>query len=162
MCICHPLSSIHMISVEWYVGAAGHWSAPDHARRQTDYINQQLWSCVAVVQLLVSPRSKTLRDCYFSCMVGASCVLKWLWKLTQATGSFCFLPPQIKFFIDPYRVVGYFKTCPIQGGADYCKMCYRKKTQGTFQEKQHKYDITTQVCHLSGTFMWRLMGGGIW
>jgi hypothetical protein len=44
---------------------------------------------------------------------GESCNLKWLWKLTQAPGSCCFLPPQIKFFIDPFRVVAYFKTCPM-------------------------------------------------
>jgi hypothetical protein len=45
---------------------------------------------------------------------GESCNLKWLWKITQqAPGSCCFLPPQIKYFIDPYWVVSYFKTCPM-------------------------------------------------
>ncbi len=44
---------------------------------------------------------------------GESCNLKWLWKITQARGSCCFLPPQIKYFIDPYRVVSYFKSCPM-------------------------------------------------
>ena len=44
---------------------------------------------------------------------GETCDLKWLWKITQAPGSRCSLPQQIKFFIDPFRVVGYFKTCPI-------------------------------------------------
>jgi hypothetical protein len=42
---------------------------------------------------------------------GESCDLRWLWKITQAPGSCCFLPPQIKYFINPYRVVSYFKTC---------------------------------------------------
>ncbi len=32
-----------------------------------------------------------------------SCNLKWLWKITEAPGSRCFLPPQIKYFIDPYH-----------------------------------------------------------
>jgi hypothetical protein len=44
---------------------------------------------------------------------GESCDLKWLWKITQAPGSCCFLPPQIKYFIDPYQVVSYFKSCPM-------------------------------------------------
>ena len=44
---------------------------------------------------------------------GESCDLKWLWKITQAPDSCCFLPPQIKHFIDPFRVVSYFKTCPL-------------------------------------------------
>ena len=44
---------------------------------------------------------------------GETCDLKWLWKITQAPGSNCSLPQQIKFFIDPFREVGYFKTCPI-------------------------------------------------
>ncbi len=44
---------------------------------------------------------------------GELCNLKWLWKITQVPGSCCFLPPQIKYFIDPYRVVSYFKSCPM-------------------------------------------------
>jgi hypothetical protein len=34
---------------------------------------------------------------------GENCDLKWLWKITQAPRSCLSFPPQIQFFIDPYR-----------------------------------------------------------
>jgi hypothetical protein len=56
-----------------------------------------------------------------------SCNLKWLWKISQATGSCCFLPLQIKYFIDPYRVVSHFKSCPMNKTKSkicLCDICY--------------------------------------
>ena len=35
---------------------------------------------------------------------GETCDLKWLWKITQAPGSRCSLPQQIKFFIERTNV----------------------------------------------------------
>jgi hypothetical protein len=54
---------------------------------------------------------------------GETCDLKWLWKITQAPGSRCSLPQQIKFFIDPFWVVGYFKTCPINKTKSKIESC---------------------------------------
>jgi hypothetical protein len=41
---------------------------------------------------------------------GENCNLKWLWKITQAPRSCLSFPPQIQFFIDPYRVITSFKS----------------------------------------------------
>ena len=43
---------------------------------------------------------------------GESCDLRWIWKLTQAPRSTLSLHPQLKFFLDPYKVVSEYKTCP--------------------------------------------------
>ena len=43
---------------------------------------------------------------------GETCDLKWLWRLTQAPNSRYSLPDNIKYFIDPYRVIEKYKTCP--------------------------------------------------
>ena len=42
---------------------------------------------------------------------GEVCDLKWLWRLTQAPNSRYSLPENIKFFIDPYRVIEKYKSC---------------------------------------------------
>jgi hypothetical protein len=42
---------------------------------------------------------------------GEACDLKWLWKLTQAPNSMYSLPPNIKYFIDPYHVILQYKSC---------------------------------------------------
>ena len=42
---------------------------------------------------------------------GEACDLKWLWRLTQAPNSRYSLPENIKFFIDPYRVIEKYKSC---------------------------------------------------
>ncbi len=44
---------------------------------------------------------------------GETCDLKWLWKITQASWSRLSFPPQIQFFIDPYRLITGFKLCPL-------------------------------------------------
>ena len=40
---------------------------------------------------------------------GATCDLKWLWKVTQAPLSALHLSSKIKYFIDPYRVIKKYK-----------------------------------------------------
>ena len=42
---------------------------------------------------------------------GEACDLKWLWRLTQAPNSRYSLPANIKYFIDPYRVIEKYKSC---------------------------------------------------
>ena len=42
---------------------------------------------------------------------GEACDLKWLWRLTQAPNSRYSLPENIKFFVDPYRVIEKYKSC---------------------------------------------------
>jgi hypothetical protein len=42
---------------------------------------------------------------------GAACDLKWLWRLTQAPNLMYSLPPNIKYFIDPYHVIEKYKSC---------------------------------------------------
>ncbi len=42
---------------------------------------------------------------------GEACDLKWLWRLTQAPNARYSLPENIKFFIDPYRVIEKYKSC---------------------------------------------------
>jgi hypothetical protein len=42
---------------------------------------------------------------------GEACNLKWFWRLTQAPNSRYSLPANIKFFIDPYRVIKKYKSC---------------------------------------------------
>ncbi len=44
---------------------------------------------------------------------GETCDLKWLWKIMQAPRSHLSFPPQIQFFIDPYRVITGSKLCPL-------------------------------------------------
>ena len=42
---------------------------------------------------------------------GEACDLNWLWRLTQAPNSRYSLPENIKFFIDPYRVIEKYTSC---------------------------------------------------
>jgi hypothetical protein len=42
---------------------------------------------------------------------GEACDLKWLWRLTQAPNLINSLPLNIKYFIDPYRVIEKYKSC---------------------------------------------------
>ena len=42
---------------------------------------------------------------------GATCDLKWIWKLTQAPQSLLNMPHKIKYFLDPYRVMKLYKRC---------------------------------------------------
>ncbi len=44
---------------------------------------------------------------------GETCDLKWLWKLTQAPTSTMIIPPKLKCFIDPLRVIKHYKSCPL-------------------------------------------------
>ena len=44
---------------------------------------------------------------------GATCDLKWIWKLTQAPFSRCSMPTKLKYFMDPYRVIDAYSSCPI-------------------------------------------------
>ena len=44
---------------------------------------------------------------------GESCDLKWLWKLTQSSTSKLNMPPQVKHFLDPLKVIREYKSCPI-------------------------------------------------
>ena len=44
---------------------------------------------------------------------GETCDLKWLWRLTQAPRSTLSLPPMIKYFIDPLRVIRNCKGCKL-------------------------------------------------
>ena len=42
---------------------------------------------------------------------GETCDLKWLWKLTQAPRSPYALPSEMKYFLDPLKVIKHFKGC---------------------------------------------------
>ncbi len=42
---------------------------------------------------------------------GETCDLQWLWRLTQAPNLMYSLPPNIKYFIDPYCVIEKYKSC---------------------------------------------------
>ena len=44
---------------------------------------------------------------------GATCNLKWIWKLTQATKSPYLVPDVMKFFLDPLRVIKRYKGCKL-------------------------------------------------
>jgi len=44
---------------------------------------------------------------------GENCDLKWLWRITQVPRSRLSFPPQIQYFMDPYRVISSFKSCPL-------------------------------------------------
>ena len=43
--------------------------------------------------------------------LGKTYDLKWLWRLTQAPNLRYSLPENIKYFLDPYRVIEKYKTC---------------------------------------------------
>jgi hypothetical protein len=43
---------------------------------------------------------------------GESCDLRWIWKLTQAPRSTLSLHPQVKYFLDPYKIITEYKSCP--------------------------------------------------
>ena len=44
---------------------------------------------------------------------GATCDLKWLWRMIQAPHSQLALPAQIKYFLDPLRVIKNYKGCKL-------------------------------------------------
>ncbi|KAL3757005.1 hypothetical protein ACHAWU_003889 [Discostella pseudostelligera] len=46
-------------------------------------------------------------------ILGADTIETWIWKLTQAPGSRCNMPPKLKFFLDPFRVIDGYTTCQI-------------------------------------------------
>ena len=52
-------------------------------------------------------------SCILIAWNGEGCDLKWLWKLTQAPGSRFVWPGQVKFFMDPLRVIKKFTGCRI-------------------------------------------------
>ena len=56
---------------------------------------------------LVSPAEMVV---LVACL-GKTYELKWLWRLTQAPNSRYSLPENIKYFLDPYRVIEKYKTC---------------------------------------------------
>ena len=44
---------------------------------------------------------------------GASCDLDWIYRYTQAPGSSLKLPPRMKYFMDPYRLIETTSGCKI-------------------------------------------------
>jgi hypothetical protein len=44
---------------------------------------------------------------------GEKCDLTWLWQLTQAPRSTLSFPPQLKYFLDPLKVIGEYSRCPL-------------------------------------------------
>ena len=44
---------------------------------------------------------------------GATCDLKWLWKLTQAPRSSLDMPSRLKYFVDPYRAISSYASCKL-------------------------------------------------
>ena len=44
---------------------------------------------------------------------GAGSDMKWIWRLTQATGATESMPPKLKYFLDPFRVIKAYPSCRI-------------------------------------------------
>jgi hypothetical protein len=44
---------------------------------------------------------------------GGTCNLKWLWRLTQAPNSEYSWPENVRYFIDPCRVIAKYKSCTL-------------------------------------------------
>ena len=44
---------------------------------------------------------------------GATCNLKWIWKLTQAPNSLYLMTDVMKFFLDPLQVIKKYKGCKL-------------------------------------------------
>ena len=44
---------------------------------------------------------------------GETCDLKWIWRLTQAPGLPYVMPKNLKYFIDPLRVIKNYKGCKL-------------------------------------------------
>jgi hypothetical protein len=44
---------------------------------------------------------------------GESCDLKWLWKICQSPNSPCAFPDKLQFFIDPWKVIKHYTSCPV-------------------------------------------------
>ena len=44
---------------------------------------------------------------------GETCDLKWLWKLTQAPLSPCYLPEEMIYFMDPMKTLQHYKSCKL-------------------------------------------------
>ena len=44
---------------------------------------------------------------------GASCDLRWLWRLTQAPNSHHRLSERLRYFFDPFKVIPRFEGCKL-------------------------------------------------
>eukprot|EP00984_Skeletonema_dohrnii_P025625 scaffold14806_cov83-Skeletonema_dohrnii-CCMP3373.AAC.1 len=44
---------------------------------------------------------------------GEACDLKWFWEITQSPNSPYHMPPKIKYFIDPYRMISNYTSCQL-------------------------------------------------
>ena len=44
---------------------------------------------------------------------GETCDLKWIYKLTQAHGSTLDIPDKLWYFLDPLRIINYYKSCKL-------------------------------------------------
>ena len=44
---------------------------------------------------------------------GQSCDMEWIYRLTQSPNSSLNMPPKIKYFIDPMKVIKHYKSCKL-------------------------------------------------
>jgi hypothetical protein len=67
---------------------------------------------------------------------GAACNMKWLWVLTQAPNLPYMMPPQLQFFIDPYRVIKKYALCKINKKRSKLES-YQLGSVWTYLDKEH-------------------------
>ncbi len=70
----------------------------------------QVWSDFC---LFLQENMKPEEYCVLIAYNGATCDLKWLWRITQSPHSSLSIPSQVKFFLDPLAVIQKYKSCPL-------------------------------------------------
>ncbi len=68
---------------------------------------------------------------------GAACDMKWLWVLTQAPNLPYMMPPQLQFFINPYRVIEKYASCKINKKRSKLKS-YQLGSVWIYLDKEHR------------------------
>ncbi len=77
--------------------------------------------------------------CIFIAYNGHTCDMKWIWKLTQAPNSPCSMPPQIRFYMDPLKIIQHYKSCDLNSA--------QRKLESLRLDVVHQYITKTSLKH---------------
>ena len=116
------IANVTRVSTNWYINPnvdAKYWSEKHmevHNIRPTDIriVEADDMSIVwRQFEMWVDQNTNPDDTIILAAWNGGTCDLKWMWRLTQAPNSQYHLPPKIKYYIDPYRVIKHYTTCKL-------------------------------------------------
>ncbi len=61
----------------------------------------------------IRARVSSDESCVLVAYNGETCDMKWIYKLVQAPNTSLSFPRQIKFFMDPLKMIKHYKSCPL-------------------------------------------------